>query len=376
MSTQPTVPNPSFSGAVLGHANAQWSSRPADQSFLSVQALHDHVVARTEIAYEPKVPTSYADLRVQAFEQDIHLVGKTGVALPLSHWAFGQLSRAIGAPSDYLRDLPATLAAQNLNHGLAKRGEGAGKAKLLIQTSSPAHIRALTGPTYSRLWDQDVTRRLLDLKYAGWEPAPETDLLSGGKTVGLYASDHDVFGFMVDNDRRVFESAPGGGLSRGFMVANSEVGDKSFWLLTFLYSFICANHNIWGVDGVNEVRVRHIGKAGERGFAEMEVTLKQYAEASASDDEAKIKRCMAHQIGKTKDEVLDTLFGMKKVGLSRKMLTAAYDRAEEHQDWYIASPRSAWGIGNGITEMAREIQFADERVRVEQAAGKVFEMGF
>jgi hypothetical protein len=235
-------------------------------------------------------------------------------------------------------------------------------------------IRALTGPDYGRIWDRDITSRALALPDQ-WQPAPETTTMAGAQTRGLYASDHDVFLFMVDNERRIFESAPGGGLSRGFMVANSEVGDKSFWMLTFLYNFICANHNVWGVSGVRELRIRHTKGNTRKAFHHLSLELRKYAEAGAGEDEAKIQRCMAHQVAKNKDELLDTLFGMRSLGLSRKLLAEAYGNAERHADWY-GDPRTAWGIGNGISQAAQAIPYADQRVQVERAAGKVFELAF
>lgn len=360
--------------SVLSQASHQWATRPADQSYLSLEALHNAVTERTNRAKEAR-NVSYSDLRVEAGDSDLKLLGKSNVPASLTHWSFGQLSRAVDAPPSYLRELPADLAAQNLNHGLIKRGEEAGLTKLLLDVNGHATVRAITGPDYARIWDMDITRRLMELPNF-WQPAPETDLASGGKTRGLYASDHDIFVFLVDNDRRVFEELPGGGLSRGFMIANSEVGDKSFWMLTFLYSFICGNHNVWGVEGVRELRIRHAGHRAEaRAFHNLRVELKKYTDASAQDDEAKIKRCMATELAADKDELLDKLFGMRSLGLTRKVLNQAYELAESHEDWY-GNPRTVWGIGNGISEVATSIPYADERVRVERAAGRVFEMAF
>lgn len=359
--------------SVLGQANREWSARPADQSFLTLADLHAAVQARTERAREAKsVP--YSTLRVEAGDGELRLIGKGNVPAAFTHWSFGQLSQAVGAPAGYMRMLPATLAAQNINHGLATRGAELDDCKLLLDVNGSATVRAFTGTGYARIWDRDITSRLLQLP-GEWQPAPETTLADGGKTRGLYASDHDCFAFLVDNDRRVFESMPGGGLSRGFMVANSEVGDKAFWFLTFLYAYICGNHNIWGVTGAKELRIRHTGQADARAFGELTVELRKYADASASEDEAKIKRCMAYQLGRDKDEVLDKLFGIRAVALPRRTLDAAYQLAEGHSDWY-GDPRSAWGMGNGLTEAARELAFTDERVKVERAAGKVFEMAF
>jgi hypothetical protein len=359
--------------SVLSQASNQWASRPADQSFGSIAELHSAVDARTRRACESNY-VRYSDLRVEADRGNIRLLGKTNTPASFTHWSFGQLCARIGAPTDYMRDLPAELAAQNINYGLAERGKDLDSAKLLLDVNGSTAIRAFTGTGYSRIWDRDITQRLMNLPKE-WQPAPETDLVSGGKTRGLYASDHDVFAFLVDNDRRVFESLPGGGLSRGFMVANSEVGDKAFWLLTFLYSYICGNHNVWGVEGVRELRIRHTGNADDRAFSQLRVELKAYATASASEDEAKIKRCMAHEIAADKDELLDKLFGMRSLGVPRKTLEAGYLLAEKHEDWY-GSPTSVWGMGNGLSEHAKSIPYADERVRAERAAGKVFEMAF
>lgn len=372
MSTHP-VPQPS-STAVLGQANAQWATRRADESYLSVEALHAAVETRTARAKEaPHVP--YSSLRVEAQDGDVKLIGKANVPASLTHWSFGQLSSRVGAPAGFLRELPATLTAQVLNNRLAERGAEAGECKMLLDVNGSFSVRALTGPDYSRIWDRGVTQRALALADQGWQPAPITELASGRPTRGLYASDHDVFLFLVDNDRRVFETAPGGGLSRGVMIANSEVGDKSFWVLTFLYSYVCANHNVWGVDGVNELRIRHVGNADDRAFHQLAVELRKYAQGSASEDEARIRRCMAHEIAPTKDALLDKLFASKALSLSRGIIGEAYQLAEQHSDWY-GSPRSAWGIGNGLTEAARAIPYADARVKVERAAGKVFEMAF
>ena len=358
---------------VLGQANREWANRPADQSFLTIQDLHNAVEARTVRAREvPEV--FYKDLRVVEHHGDVKLVGKQGIPASLTHWSFGQLCSRVKAPSDFIRDLPSGLAVNVLNDRLAKRGEDDTRTKLLMDVNGHATVRAMTGPDYSRIWDVDITKRLLRLP-SEWQPAPETDLASGGKTRGLYASDHDVFVFLVDNNRRVFEKLPGGGLSRGFMVANSEVGDKAFWMLTFLYSYICGNHNIWGVQGVRELRIRHTGNADDRAFQQLRVELRKYADESATEDEEKIKLCMAKTLAKDKDELLDKLFGMRTLGVPRKTLEAAYLLAEKHEDWYGA-PNTVWGMGNGLSEHAKSIPFTDERVRTERAAGRVFEMAF
>ena len=42
---------------------------------------------------------------------------------------------------------------------------------------------------------------------------------------GIYASDHDMFAFLVNEEYRIDDGSDGG-LARGFFVQNSEVGPR------------------------------------------------------------------------------------------------------------------------------------------------------
>jgi len=89
-----------------------------------------------------------------------------------------------------------------------------------------------------RIWNSEITSRLCDLEARGpWQPAPAA--FDGSR--GLYMGDRDLFAFMVDSGRRIFEKLPGGGLSRGFFVWNSEVGAASFGIQTFFYEYVCVS---------------------------------------------------------------------------------------------------------------------------------------
>lgn len=184
-----------------------------------------------------------------------------------------------------------------------------------------------------------------------------------------------MFCFLVDNERRIFERGPGGGLGRGFFVWNSEVGAASFGIMTFLYEYICGNHRVWGASGVAELRLRHVGNADERAFRDMSFELRKYADSSATELEAQIQSARDFSLGGTKEEVLDKVFGLRLPQLSRKRIAEAQLVAETREDWY-GSPRSAWGLAGGITEIARDLPFADERVALDRAAGKVMQLAF
>ena len=59
-----------------------------------------------------------------------------------------------GAPSAYLRQLPAPLAAINLQYGLTShRGE---LVKTLEVEDGRVELRAVTGPDYGRIFDHEL----------------------------------------------------------------------------------------------------------------------------------------------------------------------------------------------------------------------------
>lgn len=352
-------------------AHRQWASRPDDERFASLEDLHREVSRHRAGATEARgVPVGNLYMNLDKANEPI-LVGANRHA-SLTHWAFGQLATKVGAPAGYLRELPGPLAAQNLNHGLRTLPDDATVEMLFHQSPGALALRAITSGSYARIWNADITARLLRLTQQDptWQPAPAAR--DGSR--GLYASDHDMFAFLVDNDRRVFERGPGGGLSRGFFVWNSEVGASSFGIMTFLYEYVCGNHIVWGAKEITELRTRHVGSAPERSVLMLAGTLRRYADASAIEDERRIERAQTITLGGTKEEVLDKVFSFR-TGVSQKLIADAYDRAEQHTDWY-GSPRTVWGMVNGITEIARDIPHADKRVEVERAAGRVMQVAF
>jgi hypothetical protein len=360
---------------VLMQACNQWMTRPADERFASLADLHAAVMHHREVSVEaPTVALRSLSVATEQYAEGEEPIvqGSTGAKARLTHYSFGQLARVLGAPASYLRTLPPSLAAENLQHGLAKVDDDERQVNMLFAQNGDLRLRAMTSDKYTRIWNSDITRRLIALTEQSpeWQPAPAA--FDGSR--GLYASDKDMFAFLVDNDRRIFDKLPGGGLGRGFFVSNSEVGDASFRVTTFLYEYVCGNHRVWGAQGVSELRIPHIGDADERAFRKMAVELRKFADASSQQDEARIEACMKYEFEGTKDELLDAVFGLN-TGLTRKMIGAGFDRAVEQEARY-GSPKSVWGLAGGITEIARDLPNADERVTVERQAGKLMQIAF
>lgn len=363
----------------LFQAHNQWATRPPDEQFNSVQSLYDQTRIYAATAHE-RDGVDYSTLRAEAVGSAVMLTGKGDQPAILTHWAFGQLSARANAPAAYLRELPATLAVQNINYGLKNRRQSGDlredKANLLVHVHGQHMLcRSLTSNQYERIWNWEVAERMLDLVNEGWEPArPDSDPTG---PAALYASDHDMFGFLrfphvtiqQPVKSRHAESAP---MYRGIIYGNSEVGGGSLYAMSFLYNYMCGNHIIWGASGVVEFRAKHVGSIRERTQA-WAAQIKQYAESSASQDESMVRRAAGIVLAKTKQELLDMLFGKRSLGLSRKVIEASYDACLPEED---GSPLTAWGWVAGATRHSQTIRYQDERMKVDRAAAKVLEMAF
>jgi len=382
----------------LYKASSQWANRPDDERFSSLPDMLASARYYRESAVSSTIKLNsltVAPVLGTDGASEVVIRGEHNQAR-LTHFAFGQLARFAGAPAAYLRSLPAALVCQNLNHTLPTSDA---TGQLLMHKNGDLVARCITGEQYGRIWNTDIIDRLMGLQSDGWQvpparpvrhnqagsrPATDADVLDGrshGLSInigdliapaGLYASDHDMFAFMVNEDRRI-EDGSEGGLSRGFFCENSEVGDGACAVTTFFYRHVCGNHIVWGASNVTNTRIVHRRNAATRFSNEFLVELRKYADESANEDEAKIVAAKRHVIAADKDSVIDALFG-KKI-LSRRDLGLAYDSAERDEGDTVA-PNTVWGMVQGITRLAQDTAYADDRTAIDRAAGKVLEMAF
>ena len=359
----------------LFHANRQWASRPVDERFDSLESLYRATKAYAEVARE-KTDVRFGDVRVENQNDDVVLTGRANVPAKLSHYAFGQLCARVGAPANYLRELPAGMAVSNLNHGLAVRSNASdtrdARLNLLFHQNDGLLLRAVTSDKYARIWNWEVADRLRDMASKGWEPARPDIRQSMGDFPALYASDHDMFAFVRNSNLTVEEKGSDGAMYKGVIVENSEVGASALKLTRFLYREMCGNHIIWGASKVLEISVRHVGDARQK-WDRYSVQLRKYAEESVSDVEATIAYTKTKVIGAKKEDVLDVLFGKRIPGLSRRVIEQGYDACIPEQD---GEPNTQWGIVQGLTRFSQTIPYADKRTEIDRAAGKVMEATF
>jgi len=180
----------------------------------------------------------------------------------------------------------------------------------------------------------------------------------------LYASDRDVFIFMVDEDNPI--EFKGEQLFRGFYAWNSEVGAQTFGLAGFLYRYICDNRIIWGMENKTELKIKHSSGAPERFLQEGKKALVEYANASTAPIIAKINAAQNKHVGSDEDEVKNFL---KKRGLTLSQADTVIKAATVEESDYT----NAWSLANGLSAYARTIKHTDSRVNLEKIAGKILE---
>jgi hypothetical protein len=285
-------------GERIGRVSSEWFSRPDDERYLSLTALHDAVRARADRATARTVESRA--LRVEASRDNAERLTLTvpGQDAPIAptNWSFGQMCSLVGAPASYLRQLPAPLAGINLQHGLlSHRAE---LVKTLEADDGRVELRAVTGPDYGRIWDHELVSAVMRIAGDGvgdtrwkvpglldWRSMTHNPFVEVTKdTTTLYASDRDVFLFLVDDTHPIEAGRlPNGDPDlyfRGFYCWNSEVGSKTLGIASFFLRAVCMNRNIWGAEGFQEISIRHSKFAAHRFAHQAAPALARFADSS------------------------------------------------------------------------------------------------
>lgn len=365
---------------VLSVASQQWFTRPDDERYTSLDELCRFLEARRVRSRDFNTITENLAVRVDTDGKGLIVYDEKNAQSPgarVTHFSLGQLAQRVGAPTPWLRKLGSMgmeeLAALNLNAALSKAD--AEDAKLLLMadgnadSSTPTLLRALNSTSYGRIWDYDLANAIRTKIGPEWKiPAASYATQDPKRASTLYASDRDVFIFLVDDSHPIdVPGEEGHQMFRGFYAWNSETGSGTMGLATFLYDYVCDNRNIWGVKEFSELRIRHTAGAPQRFVEQARPALAKYLESSTAGTVEVIKRAQTFELGK---DVAAVKAKLAEKGFTKGQVNAALDYAER----VPGNPRSLWNIEQGLTAAARDIGHTDSRIDLEEKAGKLMSM--
>lgn len=362
----------------LMQASRQWARRPADERFTSLDALVEHTNHQRQISKGMSLANrmiSAAPIKDDESRRSLVVMGPGGAATAPTHWSFGQLAARAGAPAGYLRSLPADIAADAINWGLARRDvEDIGVLLRKEPGVGATELAAVTGPQYGRVWNAQIATALRerfgdgvtgDFRVPGeWGRALET--VTKDNTT-IYASDRDMFVFLADETHRFDvpdrRNGKSGEMSRGFFVWNSEVGSTSFGIATFMFDYVCGNRIVWGAQGFEKLNIRHTKSAPHRLIEEVMPAIHSYANRSVAgiiDGIAQAKQARLNDAEAVAD------FLQKRFTKAQAVAISAAHLAEESRPI-----ESLWDVTVGVTAYAKGVKYQDERVKLETQAGKI-----
>lgn len=342
----------------IHRASHEWATRPNDQRFLTLDSLYAAVSHRRDHSETHNV--SVGHLAVMPTDDGMRLAAPgMNVGGAMTHWSFGQLCGHAKAPAGYLRKLPAGLAAIPLQWSLEQQTDDA--QVLVHNTDDGAQVTALTSTTYGRIWNAPVVAAIRDKLGKGWK-VPSASYASSNplRATTLYASDRDVFVFLVNEEKQI--KVGDDTFFRGIMAWNSEVGSATLGFSQFLYQYVCDNRIVWGVSQHKEIRVRHTAGGPHKFVAEVVPAISAYAEASDAAEIAVLQKARTLSLGATQDDVTKWLAAR---GFNRTQATAIYDTAKTRGK----DPTTLWSAVDSATYLAADIKNADDRVAYERTAG-------
>ncbi|MGQ3231185.1 MAG: DUF932 domain-containing protein, partial [Blastomonas fulva] len=246
-------------------------------------------------------------------------------------------------------------------------------------------LRAVTGPDYGRIFDHELVDAVQRIAGNGtgdtrWKVPGMLDWSTGiynphvdvrRDTTTLYASDRDVFLFLVD-DLNPIEAGrlPDGSpdlFFRGFYCWNSEVGARTLGIASFYLRAVCQNRNLWGVEDFQEISIRHSKYAASRFAHEAAPALLNFANSSPQPFINGIRAARERIVART-DE--DRSHFLRSRGFSRAESARVIETVLREDG---RPPESVFDFVQGITALARSKSHQDARLDLEGRAKRLLD---
>jgi Domain of unknown function (DUF932) len=376
-----------------GTLSAQWASRPADQRFLNLADLSAKLRARADRTTAQVVKSREIEFIAPEKLETIEDMHKLSIGLPggtevaPTHWSFGQLSSLADFSAKELRKLPTPLVADILTHQMryahavddfqvfhdadqiaSAVGTGYG---WIPDANLVDAVRQIAGNgTGDRRWKIPGVLNWRDSTYDPFAPVTID-------STTLYASDRDVCMFLCDDTHPIEIGKLSNGepdyIFRGFLARNSEVGAGTCSIRAFYLRGVCMNRNLWGVENMTEILIRHTSQAPARFIAEVAPALLSFADGGTRALVEGVEKAKALVVAKREEEAL--AFLQERAGFTKRRAReiAALNSEDGGPRGEGDFPRTIWDFSQSITAFARSIPNTDTRLEIEKVAGRLLD---
>lgn len=362
---------------VMTEASRQLFSRPADEHFASQSDYMADAVRSMEtgqeiickelivIGREPDDPAGPFSIQLD-----------TGQTVVPNHYSLQQLCSLARIPIGALQRISPKTGAQALNESLRHDAKGTGALVLLERESDGTdRVRSITSEGYSRVWDaewiREVDRWLFPQGYIAAVPTINTDAdrrnIFGNSKPALFRGDRDSFAFYYTEPDPAGQDF--GGLRRGAMFWNSEVGHRSIGYATILFRDICANFLIWDAQAIQKRRRVHRGDMRPF-FLEMRAAMQDLSRELEPVELQRLERSIQTAFAgdgsptdANKERARRRL--TREFRLTRQL---AIDAVEATALPVNATelPLSYWSVANAVTWEAKDTKFASHVMELGQ----------
>lgn len=283
-----------------------------------------------------------------------------------TNYSMGQIASLARVPMAVLERLKPETRSSVLNQCFERT------KRFRIGLADGDALRAVTSDRYERVWDEElyeaVDRWLLPSGFIPAVPTMNTDPLStnavGTTKPALFRSDRDSFAFFYSEEdpHDAF-----GGLRKGVLVYNSEVGAKSLGFASFLFRDVCANFLIWGAEGVVERSARHTSQVRAL-FGEFDRELRSISNQVSPLELKLIDRAATTPFVAAGDHAAALTRLQREFKVPRKLAPEVVDAVFLPDN---PGELTVWGVANGITSVAKRMPYAEDREKLQRVAGSV-----
>lgn len=278
--------------------------------------------------------------------------------------AFGQLCSLAGAPSQYIRKLPAKLQMACVNYGMRAIKD---KSALLRKAGSQG--RAIVSDRYAALDDALVLEVMGNtLHKAGLLNDVRVRAVATGPTTALRLT--------LPSDQVVVKSPVKGDIVEiGLDLLNGEIGNRAVNITPTTYRLICLN-GMRSADRSEAHRLRHVG-APKR----LEEAFRDAVPAAIASSRG-LRDQMERAVDAMVDDLLDEFDSLSAFGLSQSDARDVARDVMAGRSLALPDKTDAWGdvlrgvegvsvfdIANGVTHVAQS-HGTDKRIELEEAGAK------